>query len=191
MLHRTTNRIRPTLEALEVREVYFAAVALGIPVPPVPVPLPPICPLVPAGQLGPYKGGLTKEDVIRAATPNPAPQLNQVDSVFTLRNDTTTTIRFTVRWAGARDVTRYDLAPGQSQRVTFRQTEVIRTKMTAQIVFAAEAKAVMPRKVQVAAGLAAVGTDGTSQGSGPVYAFKATATGGVGLFTVPPPHTTK
>lgn len=191
MLHRTTNRIRPTLEALEVREVYFAGVALGIPVPPVMGPLPPICPFAPVGQLGPYKGGLTKDDVIRPANSNPAPQLNQVDSVITLRNDTAATVHLAVRWKGSTEVTRYALLPGQSERVTFRQTEVIRTKMTAQIVYTPEARGAMPRKIQVSAGLAAVGEDGTSQGDGKTYAFKQTPAGGVGLFTVPPPHTTK
>jgi hypothetical protein len=184
MLHGTANRIRPTLEALEVREVYFAGVAMGLPYP-APVPALPAGPLTPVVQVCDFRVEPTKDPVARGPAAKPSPCLNQVDSVITLRNDTTTTIRLSVRWAGTTEVTRYTLAPGQVERVTFRQVEKVRPNLTAVIQYAPEGRGTA-RTVQVASGLAGVGPDGTSPGDGRVYTFRSTA-GGIRL--VAGPHT--
>jgi len=172
MSHRSTNHIRPTLEALEVREVYFAGVALVIPV--TDVSLPKVAPL---GLVGATQFQPPKIPIISGAVGKPNIQLHQADSVITLRNETATTIRFSVRWTGSAVTTWYSLAPGQAQRVTFRQVELIRANLTAVIQFAPDAGGTGGRKVLVTSGLEAVGPDGTSQGDGRVYSFRPAGSG--------------
>lgn len=182
MLHRATNRIRTTLDALEAREVCFAGVSLGIPLP-VMGPLPPAAVIAPVVQVGQMRVEPAKDLPVRGPVAKPIPVLNQVDSVITLRNETATTIRLSVRWAGSTEITRYTLAPGQAERVAFRQAEKVRLNLTAIIQYGPEPGRSV-RKAQVASGLAAVGADGTSQGDGQVYSFRPTA-GGIGLFSAP------
>lgn len=175
MFPRATNRIRPTLEALEAREVYFAGVAMGLPYPS-PAP-PPAGPVTPAVQVGDWRVEPAKDPGVRGLAAKPLPPvLYQVDSVITLRNDTAKTIRLSVRWAGSTEVARHTLAPGQVERVTFRQVEKVRPNLTAIIQYAPEGGR-MVRKVQVASGLVPVESDGTSQGSGREYTFRSTAGG--------------
>jgi hypothetical protein len=183
MLHRAANRIRTTLDALEAREVCFAGVSLGIPLP-VMGPVPPAAVVAPVVQVGPSGVGPSKDLVGHAPAAKPAPRLSQVDSVITLRNDTATPIRFSVRWAGSTGVTWYALAPGQAERVTFRQAEKVRPNLMAAIQYGPEGGGSV-RKAQVASAPAAVGDDGTSQGDSRVYSFRPTAAG-VGLFAAAP-----
>ena len=181
MLRRPTNRIRPSLDALEVREVCFAGVALGM-MPPVLGPLPPIGPIRPAVDVGALRPGAVTDPVVKGELTRPGPHLNRLDSVITLRNETATAIRFSVRWAGAAQATQYILAPGESQRVTFRQVEVFRANVSAVILYAPDQGRAAVRKAQVVSGVAAVGPDGTSVGDGRVYSFRSGPTGGVGLY---------
>src|SRR5262249_31741868 len=107
--------------------------------------------------------------------------LNQADSVITLRNETSTTIQFSVRWAGSAETTRYTLAPGQAQRLTFRQVELIRPNLMAVIQYSQVPGGPVVRTARVVSGLEPVGSDGTSQGDGRVYAFRP-AGAGVALY---------
>ena len=182
MLPRATNRIRPTLEALEVREVYFAGVAMGLPYPAAGPELP-VGPVTAVVQMIDFRGAPAKDPVARGPAAKPSPCLNQVDSVITLRNDTATTLRLSIRWAGSAEVARCMLAPGQVERVTFRQVEQMRPNLTAVIQYASE-RGGPARKVQVASGLAQVGSDGSSRGDGRVYTFRSTA-GGIRLVAGP------
>jgi hypothetical protein len=176
MLHRPANRIRPTLEALEVREVYFAGIALGIPIS--------LHKVAPIGPFGMTHFEPHKAPVVSGADVKQIADLHQADSVITLRNETATTIRFRVQWPGSAETTWHFLSPGQAERVTFRQVELVRLNLTAIVQFAPEADGTGVHKVQVASGTEPVGPGGTSEGDGRVYVFRPDGSG-VALYSAP------
>jgi hypothetical protein len=100
-----TNRLRPNLDALEAREVCWAAVQFGA--------------LAPIVHLGPI-------------TP-PAHQLHVADSVFTLANNTEHSLTFTVQWQGSSALESYTLMPGESRQNWVREVERFPAARTAVI----------------------------------------------------------
>jgi hypothetical protein len=93
-----TNRVRPTLDALEARELCWA----GFPG----LPLGGLSPIV---HLGPAKP--------------PAPGPHVADATFTLHNSTAHAITVTVRWQGAATAEAYTLQPGESRPIWMREVE--------------------------------------------------------------------
>jgi hypothetical protein len=153
---RATNRIRPTLDALEAREV--CATLLG---------LQNLVHVLSAAQVG---------DPGPALKPPHRPVM--ADSVLTLRNATTHALRFTVRWEGAAAAQTYTLLPGQAQRVWVRVTGSFPLDRPATIRVAAFDQS-GPHVFQVTAAPAAHGPTGPL-GQGRIYTFR-TVDGGLTL----------
>ena len=160
MPSRATNRIRPTLDALEAREV--CATLLGL------------------------QNVVDLLSVVQVGRPGPAlkPPHRPVmaDSVLTLRNATTHALRLTVHWEGAATAQTYTLLPGQAQRVWIRVTGSFPLDRPATVTVAAFDKS-GPHVFQVTAAPAAHGPTGPL-GQGRIYTFR-TVDGGLVLAPMP------
>ena len=124
------NRIRPTLEALQVLGVLrrrgprSAIPGRG--------PTASFAPVTAVVQVGEELAGVGEGP----GRPSPGgqagtgPESGRLGPI-TLRNDTATTIRLSVRWAGSTQGYPGTLAPNQVERVTFRQVERVGPGLTA------------------------------------------------------------
>lgn len=147
------NRIRPTLDALEAREVCWA----GLPG----LPLGGLSPIVHLGPVAP-----------------PAHQLHVADSVFSLVNRTSHALHLRVHWQGATAAQSYVLMPGESRPIWIKEIERFPAARTAVIRIDGGANGVQVFRVKAA--LTADGPNGPV-GHGPVYAFRPGPAGGVTL----------
>jgi hypothetical protein len=149
------NRIRPSLDALEAREMCWA----GFPG----LPLGGLSPIVHLGPTTPL------------AKP-PAPGLHVADAVFTLRNGTAHAVTVTVQWQGAATAEAYTLQPGESRPVWVHEIE--RFSIQTAVV------RVGTQVYRVKAALTADGPAGPVA-SGPVYTLQTGPAGHVALHPGP------
>jgi hypothetical protein len=147
VLTRTTNRIRPTLEALETREVYW----VGLPG----LPIGTLSPIVHLGPVAPSGPAVTAEPSIK-----PASQLHVADSVITLRNATSHAHHFTVLWEGSTTAQTYTLLPGQARRIWVREVERFPVSRAATIRLNVGSDKAAPLVFHVSAALSGAGPGG-------------------------------
>jgi hypothetical protein len=149
------NRIRPTLDALETREVCAAMLSsvfagLGI-----------------VTHAGPIHAG-------------PKYAMPHWDAVFELKNTTKQTLDLRVRWEASGAVQTYILAAGQTEEIWVREVGRIHPHEVADVRILNDPAPAAGQVFRVTAGLALAGADGP-QAPGPAYVIEPNANGGVTL----------
>jgi hypothetical protein len=155
MASRIANRIRPSLDALETREVCAAALSSAF-----------------AGL-----GTMTHAAPIHAG---PKFALPVWDSAFELTNETKQTLHLRVRWEASGTVQTYTLAPGQTEAIWIMQVERIPANQFADVRVVNGPTSLTGHVFRVKAAVVPAGSDGP-QAPGPAYMIEPGAKGGISL----------
>jgi len=152
MTRRAANRIRPSLDALEAREV-------------------------PAGLFRSTWSGVAH---VGPAVAGPKIVLLKYDSVFTLVNSTKQTLRFRVQWEGQGRAQAYELAPGQTKVVWLPEAGKWYPHRQAVITMSPGIGRLPVASFGASSDMAPHTPHGPAEG-GPAYVFEPTANGTIQL----------